>query len=562
MALSDPVPAPVESQLPQPEVRQGEGFSLIWLLPLLTALLGGWLIYKTLSEQGPEVTLTFKSADNIVVGKTEVRYKSVTIGRVEALRLNDDLQGVTLTLSFTPESAPLLLRNSHFWVVRPRLSLRGVSGLGTLVSGAYIELEPGAGLPQRHFTGLESPPVVRAGSEGKNILLMADNLGSVDNGSPIYYQGIMAGEVLTYELGSDRRSLFIHAFIRAPYDQLIGGNTRFWNISGVDLAVGADGIQLQTSSLQSLLYGGIAFDNPQQQEVISSGAAESLIYTLYPNQRAVNERSYSQKLRFVLFFERSVRGLSVGAPVEFKGIKVGNVTDITLEYDLQERSFHIPVTIEIEPERVLARHASDKITPNQMVQQMVEHGLRAQLQTGSLLTGQLFVQLDLYPDTPVRLTKAGGTLPELPTIPGSIEQMTQSVQSFLAQLEKVDVVRLGNELISTLAGVNGLVNGGELQQSLVAVNSSMQSLRSLLAKLDGQVTPLVSDVNAAVVAGGALLNQSEQTMQLLNTMLQPDAPAQFHLNQLMLELGDAARAVRTLVELLQRNPESLLYGKK
>ncbi|MBF0471695.1 MAG: MCE family protein, partial [Gammaproteobacteria bacterium] len=527
----------------------------------LTAIIGGWLIFKTLSEQGPVVTITFSSADGIEAGKTRVRYKHVDIGVVETVTLNEDLSGVTVEASFGRESENLLLRNSRFWVVRPRLTLRGATGLGTLVSGAYIELEPGAGLPQRHFQGLESPPVVRAGMAGKNLMLLAPRLGSINVGTPLYYQGIEAGEVLSYDLGSDRRSLFIHTFIRSPYDRLIRGNSRFWRVSGVDVSMGADGFNLRTASLQSLLYGGIAFDNPQREEMVGDEDIEALIFTLHDDYSAVEEKSYTQKLRFMLFFDGSVRGLNIGAPVELKGIKVGEVVDITLEYDPEKLTFRIPVTVEIEPERVVDRSLTTEVTPYEMVDRLVQHGLRAQLQTGSLLTGQLFVGLDIYPETEIRYSGREGDLPELPTLPGSFDKMTRSVQGFLEQLERLNIVEIGDELILTLRGANQLLSGGELQDSLTSVASSLQRLHSILSKLDNGVEPLVSGVDSAVAEGRAVLAESEVTLKLLNELLKPDSPAQFNLIRMTRELSDAARAVRTLVDLLERNPESLLYGK-
>src|SRR3990172_9930242 len=215
-------------------VSTRSGPSIVWLIPLITLLVGGWLVYKTLSEKGPAITISFKTAEGIEAGRTMVKYKNVDIGTVEMIRFSDDLANVILTVQFNQGTENFFRRNTRFWVVRPQLSLRGVSGLSTLVSGSYVEIEPGPGAAQSHFVGLEEKPVVSADEVGTRIVLIADELGSVDSGSPIYYQGIKVGEVLGYELGNDSSSVYIHSFIKDPYDQLLRGNTRFWNVSGMD----------------------------------------------------------------------------------------------------------------------------------------------------------------------------------------------------------------------------------------------------------------------------------------------------------------------------------------
>ncbi|MBF0187814.1 MAG: MCE family protein, partial [Magnetococcales bacterium] len=227
-----------------PVIKKRSGPSMVWLIPLITAIIGGWLIFKTLSEQGPVFTITFETADGIEAGKTKIKYKNVEIGHVESVRFSEDFTKVHLTTTLNKEAKSFLRRGTRFWVVRPRLSLRGASGLGTLVSGAYIEIDPGPGAPQKHFVGLEEPPVITADQHGRKVILMSPKLGSIDTGSPLYYQGMLAGEVLGHELANDQKNVFIHVFIKAPYHEMVHGNTRFWNVSGVDISMGADGFQM------------------------------------------------------------------------------------------------------------------------------------------------------------------------------------------------------------------------------------------------------------------------------------------------------------------------------
>jgi paraquat-inducible protein B len=555
------------TSVPEPKVKKRSGPSLVWLIPLVTALVGGWLIVKTLSEKGPEITITFKTAEGIEAGKTKIKYKDIEIGLVDSVYFSKDFLNVIVKASMEKESASFLRRDTRFWVVKPRLSLRGVSGLGTLLSGAYIEIEPGRGAPQRHFVGLDAPPVIRADVPGMKIVLLAAKLGSIDIGSPIYYQGLLAGEVLGWELGSDRKSIFIHAFIKAPYDKLVQSNTRFWNVSGMDVSVGSEGVRMRTESVQSLLYGGIAFETPDTLEPVKE-SVEGLVFTLYDSLESIQEQAFIKKITFILFFEGSVRGLNVGAPVEFKGIKVGSVKDVRLEFDSRDTSFRIPVLIEIEPERIIERGGGEISSPMNTLDTLVERGLRAQLQTGSLLTGQLFVELDMHPDTPVRLVNAGGPFPELPTIPTSLEQMTVSLKRILAKMEKVDMERIGEELLGTLEGANRLTKGAseliqkpEMRTALTDLQESLHSFKSILQKLDQHAEPIAMNLENAIEAGHQALEHVQTTLDLTNQVLKPDSPLQYRLIELTEELAETARSIRTLVDLLERNPDSIIFGK-
>ncbi len=556
-----------DGNLPEPRIRMRSLPSLVWLIPLVTALVGGWLIFKTLSEKGPQITITFKTAEGIEAGKTKIKYKEIEIGVVDSIRFDTDFSHVVVTAGMGKGSASFLRRDTRFWVVKPRLSLRGVSGLGTLLSGAYIEIEPGQGAFQTRFTGLDTPPVVRADVAGTKIVLLTGNLGSLDTGSPVYYQGILAGEVLGWELGNDRKSIFIHAFIKTPYDTLVRSNTRFWNVSGMDVSLGSEGVRVKTASVQSLLYGGIAFETPDTLGDVTENVA-GLIFTLYDDPESIRAQAYTKKITFILFFDGSVRGLNVGAPVEFKGIKVGSVVDIRLEFDSLDTSFRIPILIEIEPERVIERGEGKASLPLETLMKLVDRGLRARLQSGNLLTGQLFVDLDMHPDTPIRMVNAGGPFPELPTIPAGLEQMTASVQTILAQLETVDVGKIAEELLKTLQGTSKLaegaselINNPELRDALHDLKESLDSLKSILRTLDRRAEPMTLNLENAIGAGHRVLEKTVTTMGLMEEVLKPDSPLQFRFIELTEELAETARSIRALVDLLERNPNSIIFGK-
>jgi len=546
-----------------PKVSKQSGPSIVWLIPLLTVLVGGWLIIKTVSEQGPEVTISFKTAEGLEAGKTKIKYKNVDIGIVEYIQFAEDFSHVIVTASFNQGTESFFRRNTRFWVVKPQLSVRGASGLDTLISGAYIEIEPGKGAEQLHFVGLEKQPVVTADEAGKKVVLITEKLRSTDTGSPIYYQGLLAGEVLGYELGNDRQSIYIYAFIREPYDSLIKGNTRFWNVSGMDISLNTEGLNVRTESLQSLVLGGIAFETPATLEQVNSDV-ENLIFTLYDDYSSIRERAYTKKIKFIMFFQGSVRGLNVGAPVDFNGIKVGSVLDVRLEFDIENAEFLIPVLIEIEPERIIGRGNQEVVTSYEiLINKLVERGLRASLQTGNLLTGQLYVGLSMRPDTPIYLIEEETPYPQLPTIRAAdFGSIAQSVERFLNKLDKVDIDKLSLELIKTLEGTSKIFNGPEVQGTLEELQSSLQVFRGILQKVNN------SNLQETINSGHVVMEKITETMGTFDetlteasSVLKPNSPLQYNIIKLSGELEETARSIRSLVDTLERHPQALIFGK-
>jgi paraquat-inducible protein B len=398
-------------------------------------------------------------------------------------------------------------------------------------------------------------PVVTGDTEGTRITLVTDELGSVDTGSPLYYRGILAGEVLGHELGSDRRSIFVHVFVRDPFDTLVRGNSRFWNVSGLDVSMGADGFRVRTASVQSMMFGGIAFDTPDSLERSDEDIGD-LVFTLHSGYDEILEQSFTKKLTFVLYFDGSVRGLNTGAPVEFKGIRIGTVTDVRLEYDADDASFRIPVLVEIEPERIIDRDPDSAVPAEEMLRSLVDQGLRARLQTGSLLTGQLYVELNMYPDTEVRYVADAATrYPELPTIPNTVETITRTLETFVARLEEVRVDEIAAALQGTLEGTEAIANAPELEETLANLGPAMASLRGILADVDE------SNLDETLSAARTVAQNLERTVDLVNGALTPEGPLHYNVIRMTGELEETARSIRALVETLERQPSSILFGR-
>jgi paraquat-inducible protein B len=511
-------------EISSPQVSKQSGPSIVWIIPVVTLLVGGWLIVKTLSEKGPQVTISFKTAEGIEVGKTKVKYKNVNIGVVEQVKFSDDFSNTILTVDFSQGSEKFLSRGTQFWVVKPQLSLRGATGLSTLISGAYIEIEPGPGAAQLHFIGLEKQPVVKSEEQGKKITLVTQKLGSVDTGSPLYYQGLLAGEVLGVELGNDRKSTYVHAFIKDPFDQLIRGNTSFWNVSGINVSMGADGFKMQTESIRSMMFGGISFESPETLEQTTTDI-DNLIFTLHESYESIKKHTYTRKIKFIIFFDSSIRGLSLGAPVEFKGIKVGSVLDVRLEFDRGSTSFRIPVLIELEPQRIVVRGNKEAGASSQMLNSLVERGLRARLQTGSLLTSQLYVELDMHPGSPINLRGSDTTYPELPTLPTSnFSAITQSAEDLLAKLNAIDIKAVTSVLIDTIETANRTMHTADKAISnantLISAPGIPKAIDDIQIALNNfkNITQEVNDSNL-IASTTKTIDSADKTISNANTLI-------------------------------------------
>lgn len=554
--------------------------SIVWVVPLVALLIGAWLVYKAISEKGPTITIAFKSAEGLEAGKTKIKFKDVELGQVSQINLSPDLSHVLVTAELVKQAEKFLSANTRFWVVRARVAAGQVSGLGTLFSGAYIGLDPGQpGPPATHFEGLENPPVVTTDLPGRRFVLKADRLGSLDIGAPVYYRQIKVGQVVGYNLNDDGQAVTVKIFINAPLDKLVYKNTRFWNASGLDVAVDANGIRVNTESLVTILVGGIAFDTPANLE--PGGLADpDEVFKLYETREKIYEKTYAEKSRWLLQFAGSVRGLTVGSPVEFRGIRIGQVLDINLEYDAKEKAFQIPVLVEIEPERIKVIGERNFVDRREMDDYLVAQGLRAQLNTGSLITGQLFVELDFHPEAPPAKINRQGRYPQIPTVPAPMEEITTSLTALLKKLEKLPIEQIGGDLRDTVQGAKQLVASAELQEAVAALNQTLNHAQQFAAALNREIAPdlksavsslnetlkrtrlLAQNFDASVVPQlGATLQQAQSTLKSINGSVSKDSPLYFELLRVFKELTEAARSIRLMADYLERNPDALIYGK-
>jgi len=526
--------------LPEPARKRRTRWlpSLVWLIPIVAAVVGITLLVHTLTSRGPEISVTFRSAEGLTPGKTAVRYKDVDIGLLKSVRLASDRSHVVADIELTKDAENFAVKDTRFWVVRPRFAISGVSGLETLLSGAYIGVDAGKSDEYvRRFTGLEAPPVVTSDSSGKQFVLRAADLGSLDIGSPVYYRRVQVGQVVAFQLAPTGRDITLRVFVNKPYDKLVTADTRFWHASGVDLKLDASGLKLSTQSLVTVLLGGVAFQEPEHSPA-TQAAAENTQFLLSADQsEAMKEPEDLAPTLAVLNFDQSVRGLAPGAPVDFRGVVVGQVRSIGIEYLREKKAFRLPVVVEFYPSRMGFRQRDlrdDKLSQD-IVQGLVKRGLRAQLRTGNLLTGQLYVALDFFPKAPPAAFDANASMPELPTTAGTFDELQAQLGDIVAKIDKIPFEEIGRDLRTTMASLNKMMNNAD----------------KLVAQLNGDVAPQVT----------AALQDARKTLNSANSALASDAPLQQDTRRMLQELTRTAASLRALTDYLERHPEALVRGK-
>ena len=554
-APSAPAPAPAgpppAPELPRPAIARRAHYSLwlVWLVPLVAVVIGVYLGARSIINRGPTITIYFHNAEGIEANKTHIKYKEVDVGIVRRVKLTKDHREVEVTAEMRGGSGieNLLVTDTRFWVVRPRIGAAGVSGLGTLLSGAYIGMDAGRNATERReFEGLEVQPAITADVPGRSFTLIADDLGSLDIGSPIYLRRVPVGQVLAYAMQPDGRHIKFTIFITAPYDRFVSLHSRFWHASGVDVDLGARGLHVQTQSVVSVLEGGIAFQNlvdPDDPDAATPPEApENAQFTLYAQMAEALRLPDSKGFDYRLLFASSVRGLAVGAPVEYRGLPIGEVTRIAVDGTGGEANPEpkIAVDVRVYPSRLptTSKTHDDTTLEDQRkrIDPMVKRGFRAQLASGSLLTGQLYVSLDFVKDAPAARVDWTTTPPTMPTAPGGLDDLQATLSSIARKLDAIPYDQLATDL----------------HKDMTDLDTSLKHVDALVQHLDTGVVPeaqkTLGDARKAVDDLRKTLGTVDQTVgpQATNTLT---------------ELSKAAASIKGLADYLERHPESLLKGK-
>lgn len=526
-------------------VPKKRGFSLIWLIPVVAALIGGWLTYTSYSRTGLTITITFESASGLEPGKTKIKYRDVPLGVVSDVELSDDLSHVVVTAAMERSATKQLRKDTVFWVENARVTASGVSGLGTLVSGAFIGVKPGSGDPATTFKGSEEPPVQQITVPGTRYILHSEHRGSISANSPVFYRGIQVGEVLGSTLDREADDVVIHAFVRAPYDELVRTETHFWDASGIDMTVSTEGLKVRTESVVSLLVGGISFDSPSLS-TDSSPCPGGTEFRLHSSYDSIREAGYTEKVSYLLYFQGSVSGLKPGAPVTFFGIQIGSVESVQLEVDSTDYSVRVPVVIRIQPQRARVIGQNTPEASLARMKNFVKQGLRAQLRSGSIITGSLVVALDFFPeeDAAEVVLKDGQHI--IPTVRSTIEQLTHKATVFLDKLADAPVADLVNEMRETVQTLDRLLASPALRKGLEGLQGT---------------GPLLESIKETSDAARQTLSAATEAMNAATGVVGDDSALRHDLARMLTELTDMAQSVTALTDYLERDPNALIFGK-
>lgn len=518
-------------------------FSAIWFLPLIAILIGAWMVYYQWYNQGPIVTIHFTSAEGLEVGKTKLKSRNVNIGEVESINLNDSVDGVVVTARMSKSAEKLLVEDTQFWIVSPRISLAGVSGLNTLISGVYIELAQGTSKEdQLEFEALKEPPVTPKGTPGLRITLNSNDQFAYAKGDPIIYKGLTVGQFEDVYFNFEERVVYYNAFIKAPYHKLVTSNTKFWDASGLSVGLSADGVSVKTGNLETMLTNGVTFDVPKGM-LIGEQITERAYFDIYANYELASDQRYKHSLQYVVLVSDTIRGLNVGAPVEYRGVLLGHVASTNMlskaASDFFTDAVKIPVLINLQPGRVGL--PDDKSGVQKMDEQnryWVRQGLKATLKTGNLLTGSLFVELQHFEGQQVGEIESFEGYPIIPTSGDQFTQIAGKIGQFVDTLNSLPLVDFTESANTTLTNVSAL------SEDLQGVS---KHLEELLASANQQ-------------ALAETLRQSLEKVTTLSEGFSEGSPGYEQLQRAMESMSDVMGELKPLLNQLKHQPNGLIFN--
>lgn len=550
------------SDLDLPEARpRDRHVRWIWLIPLAAAAVGIYLGYVNWIQRGPLVTIEFDNAEGLIAGQTQVRYKSVSIGVVQSIRFTDDFSRVKVSARMQNEVARLLTGNAQFWVVRPRLTEGSISGLETIVSGAYVEFDPGpsGGVAKHAFEGLEEPPAIRTGEAGRSFVLRTQRLGALKPGSTVILRDVPVGEVLSVDPLRPDGEVTLRVFIRAPYDGYVQQGSRFWNTSGISANFGPSGLKVEFESLRAVLAGGIAFDTPTDL-LDQTAAAEGTGFWLYESKEVAYSASSAKRLEFLTYLQGSASGLGVGSPVEVRGIRVGSVTSVDLVYDVAADRFVVPVRLVVEPGHFVSSENRPSQDMRVAIAKLIGDGYRMQARTSNLLTGQKALSFDQVPEAPPATIRVENGVIVLPAVLGGGDLMA-GLGALVDRVDRLPLEKIGNNLNAVLVSLNGVVAGPELRSSLRLLHDTLNQLKEVTRKADHGLSPLFERLPAIANNLDETVRRANATMASTERAYGADSAFSRQASRTLRDVSEASRAVRQLADFLERHPEALISGR-
>ncbi|WP_370513554.1 intermembrane transport protein PqiB [Bombella sp. ESL0378] len=533
-------------------------FSVLWIIPVIALGISGWLAWQHFATMGPRIVISFDAADGIIPGQTQVKNKAVTLGVVQSVTLSPDMTHADVTVQMSGIDSRALNEHTRFWVVSPRINGTSITGLDTLFSGAYIAMDPGdpkGGRYQSHFQGLKNPPGVRSDQPGSMYWLVSSKLDSLGPGAPIFYRDLQVGEVLGYTVPPGGEGpLLLRVFVKAPYDRYLRTDSRFWNVSGMQIGFGPGGLKIRLQSIQALLSGGVAFGRPDKvQDEDTPVAASNSVFHLYETQDDADNARYRHRVRVVTYVDAAVGGLTEGSKVTMFGLQIGQVTGVHLELGNKSHNPRVRVEMQLEPERVVGESDGDPKNMSQLLGDFVAEGMRASVQNVSFLTGESMIAFTFVHEAagkPATLSFEGGVA-VIPSEPGGMDGILQSVSTITNKISAMPLTQIGEHLSDLLAHSDERISSPDTARSLTALRASLESLNHLLSHADQNLPAIMENLNGALGQAKTLLGAYGG-----------DTDARRNIEALIVQLTRMSHSFQMLADYLDRHPSSLIVGRK
>lgn len=554
MTVRKPTPAPKDAS-----TRERKSFSAVWVVPIVAALIAIYLGWQSYAQHGPTISIAFESAEGLVVGQTQLKYKAVPLGTVSSIALDSNHNNVVVRAQMSREADKILTENTRFWVVRPRFNSAGISGVETIVSGAYIQVDPGnpEGKEKTSFVGLDEPPSVRSDEPGTTFKLEADELGQIAVNSPVFYRSVNVGEVMGFDIGDGFGPIKLDVFVRTPYDKLVRNDSRFWNVSGVSVGAGPAGIQIQLQSIQSLLSGGIAFYTPITARK-APPAGDNARFVLHATRQEAETAAARPRVSYVAYFKDSVKSMPPGTPVTIYGIQVGEVTDVALSYNAKASDMTAKVSFNVQPERAFSLQPNEAFDALAVTTQLVDNGLRARIDAGGIVPGQKSLSLTFVPKAAEgAVVKEGDSIVMPVAASSSLEGIASALSDITTKLNQIPFAEIGTNLNKLLVSADETIGGPEMKQSLKALSATMIDAQDLVRKANKNLTPTLDRLPE-------ISKQLESTLTRANSVMgsvDQKSDLQRNAKRTMDQVNEAARSIRLLADYLSRHPESIIKGR-
>src|SRR6056297_1026511 len=558
-----------------PKVREARG-------GLLSRIVSLGIAWQSYSDQGVLIEVAFENASGVEEGKTRLRYRDVSVGTVETVSFSDDLSQVVVQMRVDKDVAPYIDSNAKFWVVRPQVSVRGISGLGTVLAGVHIEGSWDAVIdtPTESRTGRQAPPLVGPGINGVSVILSSREGRQLTAGAPILYKGIRVGVIEAPRLTDEGNEVITNGFIEAPYDTLVTSATRFWYSSGFKVSFGASGVNLDVSSLASLVEGGLTFDT-----MVSGGTPidPGENFPIFESEEAARQSLFqstsANALSVMTEFDGSVSGLVAGADVRFRGIKVGEVADLTMNTveSGSERAVRLRAVLELRPVNMGLGPETTSGQALDLLRDYIAQGVRARLTSANILTGELIVELvDLPEAEPAVLDEDAAPYPLVPSAEANLSDFNATAEGVFERINALQIEELIASAINVLDGANSVIRSDGAKTVLPELSGTLSEARLVLAelreagaseKLNSALTSAEGAARAVETAAAqlpdlaarletltgrteSLLSSYDESSRLISTSLAT-----------LRDISEAAEALKSLARTLQRNPNSLLLGR-